>query len=88
MAALLQRVENSQMGVILKRMMLRVGERLAQELEIDALVTGECVAQVSSQTLRNGLSSIGGLAPIPVPPAVWLFGSGLLGLVAVARRRL
>jgi len=39
--------------VILKRMMLRVGDRLAQELEIDALVTGECVAQVSSQTLRN-----------------------------------
>ena len=27
------------------------------------------------------------LAPIPVPPAVWLFGSGLLGLVGVARRR-
>jgi formylglycine-generating enzyme required for sulfatase activity len=27
------------------------------------------------------------LAVIPVPPAVWLFGSGLLGLVGVARRR-
>jgi thiamine biosynthesis protein ThiI len=52
-AELLTRVEDSQMGVILKRMMLRVGDRLAQELEIDALVTGECVAQVSSQTLRN-----------------------------------
>lgn len=25
--------------------------------------------------------------PIPIPPAVWLFGSGLLGLVGVARRR-
>ena len=24
--------------------------------------------------------------PVPVPPAVWLFGSGLLGLVGVARR--
>ena len=24
---------------------------------------------------------------IPVPAAVWLFGSGLLGLVGVARRR-
>ena len=24
---------------------------------------------------------------IPVPPAVWLFGSGLLGLVGIARRR-
>ena len=28
-----------------------------------------------------------GVAPIPVPAAVWLFGSGLLGLVGVARRR-
>lgn len=27
------------------------------------------------------------LNPIPVPAAVWLFGSGLLGLVGVARRR-
>jgi tRNA uracil 4-sulfurtransferase len=52
-AELLGRIQDSQMGVILKRMMLRVGDRLAQELEIDALVTGECVAQVSSQTLRN-----------------------------------
>lgn len=52
-AELLAKIQDSQMGVILKRMMLRVGDRLAEELEIDALVTGECVAQVSSQTLRN-----------------------------------
>lgn len=25
--------------------------------------------------------------PVPLPPAVWLFGSGLLGLVGIARRR-
>jgi hypothetical protein len=24
---------------------------------------------------------------IPVPPALWLFGSGLLGLVGIARRK-
>ena len=28
-----------------------------------------------------------GAPPIPVPAAIWLFGSGLLGLVGVARRR-
>lgn len=27
------------------------------------------------------------VSTVPVPPAVWLFGSGLLGLVGVARRR-
>lgn len=27
------------------------------------------------------------LTAIPVPPAVWLFGSGLLGLASIARRR-
>jgi len=52
-AELLTNIKDSQMGVILKRMMLRVADRIAGELEIDALVTGESVAQVSSQTLRN-----------------------------------
>jgi len=27
------------------------------------------------------------MAPVPVPAAVWLFGSGLIGLVGVARRK-
>jgi hypothetical protein len=27
------------------------------------------------------------VAPVPVPPAVWLFGSGLLGLIGVARKK-
>jgi len=52
-AELLGKVHDSYMGVVLKRMMLRVADRLAEDLQLDALVTGECVAQVSSQTLRN-----------------------------------
>jgi hypothetical protein len=28
------------------------------------------------------------VAPVPVPPALWLFGSGLAGAVALARRRM
>ncbi len=52
-AELLGNIDDGQMGVILKRMMLRVADRLAGDLQIDALVTGEAVAQVSSQTLRN-----------------------------------
>jgi len=62
---ILEKVENSQMGVILKRMMLRVATRKAQEMNILALVTGESVAQVSSQTLQN-LSVIDAVADMLV----------------------
>ena len=41
------------MGVTLKRLMLMASEKVAKKMEIDALVTGESIAQVSSQTLRN-----------------------------------
>ena len=41
------------MGVMLKRLMLQAAEKVADDMEIDALLTGESVAQVSSQTLRN-----------------------------------
>jgi thiamine biosynthesis protein ThiI len=41
------------MGVMLKRLMLKASEKVADSMGIDALVTGESVAQVSSQTLRN-----------------------------------
>jgi len=41
------------MGVTLKRLMIIAAQKIADEMEIDALVTGESIAQVSSQTLRN-----------------------------------
>ena len=46
-------ISPSYMGVILKRLMVQAAQKVANELEIDALITGESVAQVSSQTLRN-----------------------------------
>lgn len=64
-AELLNKVADSYMGVLLKRMMLRVAERIASDLDIDALVTGEAVAQVSSQTVRN-LSIIDQATPMLV----------------------
>ena len=50
---ILTQVENSQMGVVLKRMMLRAATQIADEMGVQALVTGEAIAQVSSQTLTN-----------------------------------
>jgi thiamine biosynthesis protein ThiI len=41
------------MGVVLKRMMMRAATIAAERLDIEALVTGEAIGQVSSQTLRN-----------------------------------
>ncbi len=35
----------------------------------------------------NAAPSLIGVTAVPVPAAVWLFGSGLLGLVGVARRK-
>lgn len=53
LADILENVDNSQMGVILKRQMLRAAERIADGLQIEALATGEAISQVSSQTLTN-----------------------------------
>ena len=50
---ILQSVHHSHMGVVLKRMMMRAADQVADRMELSALVTGESVAQVSSQTLPN-----------------------------------
>lgn len=51
--------------VLLKRLMLRVASQVADELELPALVTGEAMGQVSSQTLQN-LSVIDAATSLPV----------------------
>jgi len=51
--------------VVLKRLMYRAAEQVAAEIGADALVTGESLGQVSSQTLRN-LRAIEAAATRPV----------------------
>ena len=50
---ILHKIHNPQMGVVLKRMMLRAASKVADEMDMAALVTGEAIGQVSSQTLTN-----------------------------------
>ena len=50
---ILNKTDGSQMGVILKRMMYRAADLVAAKLGLYSFVTGESVAQVSSQTLAN-----------------------------------
>ena len=52
-AEILENIENGQMGVVLKRMMMRAGAKIAEKMGIQALITGEALGQVSSQTLTN-----------------------------------
>ena len=51
--------------IVYRRLMLRIAERIARMREAQALVTGDCVGQVASQTLEN-LSVIGAVATLPV----------------------
>ncbi|AHF75060.1 Thiamine biosynthesis protein thiI [Candidatus Sodalis pierantonius str. SOPE] len=50
---ILAKVDDGQMGVVLKRMMVRAASAMAERYGIQALVTGEALGQVSSQTLTN-----------------------------------
>jgi thiamine biosynthesis protein ThiI len=51
--------------VVYRRLMLRIAERIALARRAQALVTGEVVGQVASQTLEN-LAVIGTVATLPV----------------------
>jgi hypothetical protein len=53
-------------------------------------VNGTASYSLGNVTLTdaNGVATVSNaVAPVPVPAAVWLFGSGLLGLIGVGRRR-
>jgi thiamine biosynthesis protein ThiI len=64
-AALVERVPGRMRQVLLKRAMYRVGDALAREIGAEALVTGECLGQVSTQTLRN-LATCEAVCSLPV----------------------
>jgi tRNA uracil 4-sulfurtransferase len=51
--------------VVYRRLMLRIAEKIARRRESQALVTGDVVGQVASQTLEN-LSVVGHVATLPL----------------------
>ena len=51
--------------VVYRRFMLRIAERIARERRAQALVTGDVVGQVASQTLEN-LAVVGHVATLPL----------------------
>jgi hypothetical protein len=55
-----------------------------------SVTTGSAGAGLSNFTIGAG-TAVGTSTPppaVPLPPAVWLLGSGLLGLIGTARRRM
>ncbi|PMR72935.1 tRNA uracil 4-sulfurtransferase ThiI [Billgrantia endophytica] len=52
-------------GVVLKRMMVRAASRIADRSRIPMLVTGDAIAQVSSQSLTN-LALIDSVSDLPI----------------------
>ncbi|GHC17768.1 tRNA sulfurtransferase [Aidingimonas halophila] len=62
---LMAKIPDGLMGVVLKRMMLRAANRVAAKGRIPVLVTGDAIAQVSSQSLTN-LGLIDAVAERPV----------------------
>ncbi|MFY0990704.1 tRNA uracil 4-sulfurtransferase ThiI [Halomonas sp. C05BenzN] len=64
-AEILRNVPDGVMGVVLKRMMVRAASRIARRERIPALVTGDAIAQVSSQTLTN-LALIDEASTLPI----------------------
>jgi thiamine biosynthesis protein ThiI len=69
--------------VLLKRLMLRAAEAVAAERRAAAIVTGECVGQVSSQTLHN-LAAITPATALPVLRP--LVGLNKEEIIAIAER--
>jgi len=69
--------------VLYRRMMLRVAARVARRMRCHALITGESLNQVASQTLEN-LSAIDRVAQLPVLRP--LVGMDKLEIIAVAER--
>ena len=51
--------------VVYRRLMLRIAERIARERGAQALVTGDSIGQVASQTLEN-LAVVGEAATLPI----------------------
>ncbi|WP_372592306.1 tRNA uracil 4-sulfurtransferase ThiI [Guyparkeria sp.] len=78
-----QRLPGEVWQVVLKRLMYRAAEVIARERKSQALVTGEALSQVSSQTLSN-LNSIDSASDLPVLRP--LIGFDKSEILSLARR--
>src|ERR1700681_1054727 len=69
--------------LLYRRMMLRIAERLARKNHAQAIISGDSLGQVASQTLQN-MVAVGAASPMPVFRP--LAGDDKQDILAVARR--
>ena len=46
-----------------------------------------CITPGSANIVGSGNCSVTSVSAVPLPAAAWLFGSGIIGLVGLARRK-
>ena len=61
------------------------GSNICAKLEMDRYCTGFGAGDVFISS--DGYAVLSATTVVPVPAAVWLFGSGLIGLIGIARRK-
>ncbi len=64
-----------------------VGNSFDYVLDWSSLIVGGPFNNQTGTWHLTGTGTVAAAAPVPLPAAVWLLGSGLIGMVGVARRR-
>ena len=66
-----------------------IANNMGQVAEMHALpcATSDTAPCTKTTGTPSGLTGFAGATAVPIPAAAWLFGSGLIGLIAIARRR-
>ncbi len=80
---------NEQIGFASTQLMsfIALGQTDVSDLNGAPYVTAFADGQWMVNPTSGTVSYVGQVSAVPVPAAVWLFGSGLLGLVGISRRR-
>ncbi len=78
-----------QAGVSFGAVVNQIGPTFDNAAGVNGTISTRSIAGVNGAFVGadGETGSPGSIAPVPVPAAAWLFGSGLLGLMGVGRRR-